>query len=67
MRLSDIMSNAELTTWPEIALVIFVSVFLGIVAYVFLFRKKDSWEHQRHLPLEDGPNDRAGADSKRGS
>jgi cbb3-type cytochrome oxidase subunit 3 len=67
MRLSDIMSNADLTTWPQIALVIFVAVFLGIVGYVFLFRKKDSWERQRHLPLEDGPKSRSGADPKRGS
>ena len=66
MRLSDVMSSAELTTWPEIALVIFLSVFVGIVVYVFLFRKKESWEHQRHLPLEDDPNDRHGAE-KRGS
>ena len=67
MRLSDIMSDAELTAWPEVALVIFFSVFVGIVVYVFFFRKKESWEHQRHLPLDDGPGDRDGAESKRGS
>jgi len=67
MRLSDIMSRAGLTTWPEIALVIFFSVFVGIVVYLFAFRKKDSWDHHRNLPLDDGPGDRRAERSKRGS
>jgi len=61
------MSRAGLTTWPEIALVIFFSVFVAIVIYVFFFRKKDSFEHQRNLPLDDGRVDRDGAERKRGS
>ena len=52
MSLSDIMSAAGLTSYAEVALVIFFVIFLGITAYVFL-RKKGAWEHERHLPLQD--------------
>ncbi len=53
MSLRDIMSNAGMTTYAEIALVIFFVVFVGIVLYVFL-RRKGAWERERHLPLDDG-------------
>lgn len=58
--LSDVLSDLGLSTYPEIALVIFFVLFLGIVAYVVL-RKKETWERIRHLPLDDrdqeGPTD----------
>jgi len=57
MSLRDIVSNAGLTTYAEIALVIFFLVFVGIVLYVVL-KRKSAWEHARHLPLDDGdPSD----------
>ena len=56
-----------LTGFIEIALVIFFAVFVAIVIYVFFFRKKDSFEHQRNLPLDDSQGDRRRVDSKRGS
>jgi cbb3-type cytochrome oxidase subunit 3 len=52
MSLSDIVSNAGLATYAEIALVIFFLVFVGIVAYVFL-RRRGAWERMRQLPLDD--------------
>jgi len=61
MSLSDIMSKAGLHIWAEMALVIFFAVFVGILIYLFV-RKRKSWDHTRHLPLEDGdsvaPEDR---------
>ena len=53
MSLSDVVGAAGLTTWAEVALVIFFVVFLGIVYYVFS-RRRGAWEHERHLPLDDG-------------
>lgn len=55
MSLSDIMSAAGLTSWAEVGLIISMATFAGIVAWVFL-RKKSSWEHMRHLPLDDEPH-----------
>ncbi len=52
MSLADIMGAAGLNSWAEVGLVISLVTFTGIVAWVFL-RKKSSWEHLRHLPLDD--------------
>ena len=52
MSLSDIVSNAGLATYAEVALVIFFLGFVGIVAYVVL-RRKGAWERMRQLPLDD--------------
>jgi cbb3-type cytochrome oxidase subunit 3 len=54
MKLSDIMSAAGLTSWAEIGLIISFVTFAAVVAYVFIVRSKDSYEEERHLPLEDG-------------
>jgi hypothetical protein len=51
MSLSDIMGAAGLSSWAELGLIISFVTFVGIVAYVFL-RRKASWDHARHLPLE---------------
>ena len=52
MSLSDIVGNAGLAIYAQVALVIFFLVFVGIVIYVFL-RRKSSWDHMRNLPLDD--------------
>ena len=54
MKLSDIMSAAGLTSWAEVGLVISFVTFAAIVAYVFVFRSKASFEEARQLPLKDG-------------
>ena len=53
MSLSDIMSAAGLTSWTEIALVLCFITFSAIVLWVFVARRKPSYEHARNLPLED--------------
>ena len=50
--LGDFIGNADISTFPQIALVIFFLVFAGIVLYV-VFRRKGYWDHARRLPLED--------------
>jgi cbb3-type cytochrome oxidase subunit 3 len=53
MSLGDIMGNAGLSIFAEVALVIFFLVFVGIVIYVISWRRS-KWDHQRNLPLDDG-------------
>jgi hypothetical protein len=50
--LRDVLGDLSLSTYPEVALVFFFVLFLGIVAYV-MFRRKESWEQVRRLPLDD--------------
>ena len=53
MKLSDIMSAAGLSSWAEVGLILSVITFSAIVIWVFVVRKKPSYEHLRELPLED--------------
>lgn len=61
--LSDVVSGAGLHIYADIALVIFLAVFVAILARV-LFTRRSHWEHEANLPLEDDaaspstPNDR---------
>jgi hypothetical protein len=58
MKLSDIMSAAGLSSWAEIGLILSVVTFSAIVIWVFVVRRKPSYEHLRELPLEDdNPSD----------
>lgn len=56
MRLSDIMSNLQLSSYAEAALLIFFCAFLAIAWSVFS-KPHDAWERSRHQPLE--PDDAA--------
>ena len=53
MSLSDIMSAAGLTSWAEIGLILCFATFMVIVLWVFVVRRKASYEHLSELPLED--------------
>jgi cbb3-type cytochrome oxidase subunit 3 len=50
--LADVVSGAGLHVYADIALVIFLAVFLAILARV-LFTRRSHWEHEANLPLED--------------
>jgi cbb3-type cytochrome oxidase subunit 3 len=54
MKLSDIMGNAGLSGFAEVALVIFVVVFAAVVVRTFLPSRHREMERARHLPLDDG-------------
>lgn len=52
MKLSDVMSAANgLSSYAEVALVIFIGVFLGVVLDLFYSRRQH--EAMRLLPLAD--------------
>ena len=54
MKLSDVMSAANLTSWAEWGLLISFFTFMGIIAYVFVVRRgKDTWDRERSLPLDN--------------
>jgi cbb3-type cytochrome oxidase subunit 3 len=52
----DILRFAGETSWVQIGLVICLLAFLAIVVFTYMGRK-NRYEHERHLPLEDGTDD----------
>ncbi|HSR15262.1 MAG TPA: CcoQ/FixQ family Cbb3-type cytochrome c oxidase assembly chaperone [Gemmatimonadales bacterium] len=55
MRLSDIMSNAGLAGYAEIALVLFLVAFLAIAIRIFWPGRKKELDEISRLPLDDDP------------
>lgn len=56
MKLSDVMSHAGLAGYAEVALVLFVLAFLGIVLALFRPSQKAKMDAASRLPLDDDPN-----------
>ncbi len=55
MKLSDIMGNAGLSFYAEVALLLFLFAFLGIVWWVFRPSARRRWDQAARLPLDDAP------------
>ncbi len=55
MRLSDIMGNMNLAIWPQIALFIFLAVFISITYRTFRADQKEVLQETSLLPLSDLP------------
>ena len=53
MKLSDIMSAANLSSYAEVALVIFCAVFVAIVVRTWLPSRRAELEAAARIPLED--------------
>lgn len=53
MRLTDIMSGADISIYTEIALIICFTVFVGVIAYTVSKRNTELFAHAQSLPLED--------------
>lgn len=56
--LTDVVSGAGLSVYAEIALVIFLLAFLGVVISLFLPSKRRTYEHLRRLPVDSDHLDR---------
>lgn len=54
MRLSDVMSAANLTIYAEVGLVLFLLVFLAVAARV-LWPRPGAYEKEAWIPLMDEP------------
>lgn len=52
MKLSDLMSAANLTLYPQIALVLFVVLFAAALVYIFTRPKRDI-EHLARMPIDE--------------
>lgn len=54
MSLTDIMSHSDLSTYPQVALIIFLAVFASMTARIFLSRhRRDVYARAASLPLDD--------------
>lgn len=53
MKLSDIMAAAGLSIYAEIALVLFLASFGGIVWWIFRKSNRRRWEREAMMPLDD--------------
>ena len=53
MRLSDIMSHMDLTVYPIVGLVIFLFVFVSVVARVMSRSRRAEYARGALLPLDD--------------
>jgi cbb3-type cytochrome oxidase subunit 3 len=54
--LTDVVSGSGLSGYAEIALVIFLVAFLGVVISLFVPSKQRTYEHLRQLPMDgDSP------------
>ena len=51
--LTDVVSGAGLSVYAEVALVIFLIAFVGIVISLFAPSKRRMYEHLRHLPIDE--------------
>lgn len=65
MKLSDVVSGAGLSSFAEIALLIFLGVFIAVALRAFL-SPRAAMDHAARMPLEDEPSSsRAGSPSGR--
>lgn len=51
--LREVMSRANLTIWPEVAMVIFFAVFIFVVYRVMRHTSAEELRHMSRLPLDD--------------
>jgi cbb3-type cytochrome oxidase subunit 3 len=57
MKLSDIMGNAGLSMYAEVALVLFLGVFIAIVLRTFAPSRRRELDEAALIPLNDAPSD----------
>lgn len=55
MRLSDIMGNAGLSVYAQVALVIFILVFLAIIVRTWAPSRQEELREISMIPLKDEP------------
>jgi cbb3-type cytochrome oxidase subunit 3 len=53
VKLSDVVSNAGLSSFAELALVLFVLAFAAIIWWVFRPSARARWKSDAQMPLDD--------------
>jgi len=56
VKLSDIVGNAGLSAYAQVALVFFLIAFGLIVWWVFRPAARSRWQEDKMIPLDDGRN-----------
>lgn len=64
MKLSDVVSNSGLSGYAEVALVLFLLAFLGIVIATFRPSQKKRMDAASRLPFDDDPNGQPEEDTR---
>ena len=59
MKLSDIMGHANLAIYAEIAMVLFMAVFIAVAIRIWLPSKAKDHAEAARLPLDDEPTSAA--------
>ena len=57
MKLSDIMGNAGLSMYAQVALVLFLAVFIAITIRTFAPSRRRELDEAAMIPLNDEPSD----------
>jgi cbb3-type cytochrome oxidase subunit 3 len=52
VRLSDVMSSMQLSSYAEVALLLFLGAFVAIAVSLFRNRRAEEWDHWAQLPLD---------------
>lgn len=55
MRLSELMSHMDMTFWPQVALVIFMGIFIGVLFRVFSRSRSEEYRRAAQIPLSEEP------------
>lgn len=55
MKLSDVMSAANLAVYAEVGLMLFLAVFVAVAARVLFSGGKEEWARLGRIPLEAEP------------
>lgn len=53
--MSELMSSFKLTTYPIVALVLFLGAFLAVCVMIFRKSGRNSLRHAASIPLSDAP------------
>jgi len=53
MKLSDVMSAMGLAGYAEVALVLFIAIFIGVVLHVYRKDGRAQYERAAQIPLHD--------------
>ncbi len=56
MSLSDVVSRSGLAGYAEVALLLFMAAFLGVVWTVWRRGTQAEWDSAARMPLDDGPS-----------
>lgn len=60
--ISQWLSDGDYATWPLVALVVFIVVFVGMLVWIFRPGSKEFYKREARLPLEESAETGKGVD-----